>query len=60
MKPRFHDDAWWAYDTEYDSDTGPYSSKEQAQEWIDEIRPTDKELALYGKGVPKSFDELNK
>ena len=41
MKPRFHDNAWWAYDPEHDSDTGPYSTEEQAQEWIDQIQSSD-------------------
>ena len=39
MQTRFHDGSWWAYDPQFDSDTGPYSTQEQAQEWIDAIVP---------------------
>ena len=38
LKPRFHDGSWWAYDPKYDSDTGPYSTENQAQEWIDQVK----------------------
>ena len=38
---RYHDGFWWAYDEEFDSDTGPYSTYKQAQDWIDQIKPTD-------------------
>lgn len=40
LYPRFHDDSWWAYSPEFDSDTGPYSTEEQAQEWIEGIKST--------------------
>lgn len=40
LYPRFRDGSWWAYDSEFDSDTGPYSSEEQAQDWIDETNST--------------------
>ena len=33
--PRFHHGSWWAYNSEHDSDTGPYPTKEQAQEFCD-------------------------
>ena len=38
---REHHGSWWAYDPTHDSDTGPYSTREQAQEWIDAIVPAD-------------------
>lgn len=38
LYPRWHHGSWWAYDRFHDSDTGPYSTKEQAQEWIDSIK----------------------
>lgn len=40
--PRFHSRKWWAYSAKYDSDTGPFSDKAEAQQWIDEIRQTKK------------------
>ncbi len=38
LSPRFHHGSWWAYDRHFDSDAGPYSSREQAQDWIDSIQ----------------------
>jgi len=35
MITRFHNGSWWAYSSEFDSDTGPYSTEEQAQNFID-------------------------
>ena len=35
MITRFHNGSWWAYSPEFDSDTGPYSTEEQAQNFID-------------------------
>lgn len=43
MKTRFHDNSWWAYDAEHDSDTGPYSTEQQAQDFIDQIRTNDED-----------------
>ena len=43
LKPIFHDGSWWAYDAENDSKIGPYSSESQAQDWIDQIKPADKQ-----------------
>jgi len=50
LYPRFHDDSWWVYAEEFDSDTGPYSTEEQAQEWIDSIRNDD--VLELGDGAP--------
>lgn len=38
LMPRQHDGSWWAYDPEHDSDTGPYSTRQEAQEWINALR----------------------
>lgn len=38
---RYHHRSWWVYDEKHDSDTGPYSTYEQAQEWIDNIEEDD-------------------
>lgn len=39
MYARQHSGSWWAWDPEYDSDAGPYATREEAQDWIESIRP---------------------
>ena len=34
---RYHHDSWWVYDSEHDGDTGPYSTRAEAQAWIDSL-----------------------
>ncbi len=48
MKTRHHDGSWWAYDPKHDSDTGPYSTEEQAQEWINQIK-----VVVHTEGSPE-------
>jgi len=35
MRPRFQHGSWWAYSPEHDSDTGPYSTEKEAQDFCD-------------------------
>lgn len=38
LAPRKHDGSWWSYDPIHDSDTGPYTTRQEAQAWINEVR----------------------
>ena len=49
MITRFHNGSWWAYSSEFDSDTGPYSTEEQARDFIDSVLARFKALEGEGK-----------
>ena len=40
---RRHNNSWWVYDKEYDSDTGPYPTEQEAWDWIMNIDKSGKD-----------------